>query len=175
MQVHLPDVISQVERLLQRRGLHCMVYMLRKLFGYQEDDIRVLRDDGKGRVWPTKRRILAHIDWLIGDARNGDNLFFHFSGVLLYSLKAPVCQAWRGSCSLVCSLRAARITFRRLARAGPQSELIEFNAIPSGAHDMRIKRTRNSSCSELAAVGMAPPKRCASALCHIARCWSQCT
>jgi hypothetical protein len=57
----------------------CMEYLLRNKFGYS--DIRMLRDDGKGPGQkPTKRNILAGIDWLVGDARAGDSLFFHFSG-----------------------------------------------------------------------------------------------
>jgi hypothetical protein len=50
----------------------------RTRFGYE--DVRLLRDDGNGAAVPNRRNMLAHIEWLIGDARAGDNLFFHFSG-----------------------------------------------------------------------------------------------
>lgn len=58
----------------------CVEYLLRKNFGFE--DIRVLRDDRQGnqRERPTRQNILAHIRWLVGDAKPGDSLFFHFSG-----------------------------------------------------------------------------------------------
>jgi hypothetical protein len=56
-----------------------MEYLLKTKFGYH--DIRLLRDDGKGNTKPTRRNILASIKWLVADARPGDSLFFHFSGV----------------------------------------------------------------------------------------------
>jgi hypothetical protein len=59
----------------------CVEYLLKTKFGYK--DIRLLRDDGKGSVLPTRQNIMAHIKWLVGDARSGDSLFFHFSGTSL--------------------------------------------------------------------------------------------
>ena len=73
-----------------------MEYLLKHKFGYQ--DIKILRDDGKGGDGkPTRRNIMTHIRWLVGDARAGDSLFFHFSGALSHSrgLSSPIseCQA----------------------------------------------------------------------------------
>ena len=69
----------------------CIEYLLRHKFEYA--DIRLLRDDGRGGAKPTRANILRHIDWLVGDARAGDSLFFHFSGA---TLLAPF---WFSSCS----------------------------------------------------------------------------
>ena len=72
---------------------------------FRYKDIRILRDDGKGdrRHLPTRRNIMAHIDWLVGDARAGDSLFFHFSGALVVVSKfKAVCRAcnWWPLCNL---------------------------------------------------------------------------
>ena len=60
-----------------------MEYLLRK-FGFQPNNIRVLRDDAAGgrgaSTLPTRQNIMANIQWLLDGARSGDSLFFHFSG-----------------------------------------------------------------------------------------------
>lgn len=60
------------------------VQLLRSQFGVQEDDIRQLCDDVAyshcTRMWPTRANIIAELEWLVKDARAGDELFFHYSG-----------------------------------------------------------------------------------------------
>jgi hypothetical protein len=48
-------------------------------FGFQETDICLFLDDGK-QTLPTWEVISEHLDGLIGDAKAGDVLVFHFSG-----------------------------------------------------------------------------------------------
>jgi hypothetical protein len=49
-------------------------------FGFDEDDIRVLSDKGRSGPQPTGANIRRAFARLVGDARPGDFLFFHYSG-----------------------------------------------------------------------------------------------
>jgi len=52
-----------------------MADMLRRYFGFENASIRVLTD-----ARATQEAILARLEWLVADARAGDQLVFHFSG-----------------------------------------------------------------------------------------------
>ena len=49
--------------------------ILRKYFGFKNDDIRMIIDERA-----TKKAILERLQWLVRGAKNGDQLLFHFSG-----------------------------------------------------------------------------------------------
>ena len=60
---------------------HCMMFLLKSRFQFQDADFRVLTDDqGSPACWPTKANMFEGFRWLVGDARPGDSLVFHFSG-----------------------------------------------------------------------------------------------
>jgi len=48
-------------------------------FGFKEGNVRLLTDDNDDAK-PTKENMLEAMHWLMRDAREGDVLFFHFSG-----------------------------------------------------------------------------------------------
>lgn len=56
-----------------------MVGILRETFGFQETQIRRLRDDRQDMM-PTKANMLAQLHWLTAGAGPGDEMFFHYSG-----------------------------------------------------------------------------------------------
>uniref|UniRef100_A0A0E0L499 Peptidase C14 caspase domain-containing protein n=1 Tax=Oryza punctata TaxID=4537 RepID=A0A0E0L499_ORYPU len=56
-------------------------------FGFDEADIRVLADADPSTPQPTGANIRLELERLVGDARPGDTLFFHFSG---HGLQLPV-------------------------------------------------------------------------------------
>jgi hypothetical protein len=51
-------------------------------FNFAADDahMKTLSDDQQGELSPTKDNIIAAMKWLIADAKDGDSLFFHYSG-----------------------------------------------------------------------------------------------
>merc|ERR1712107_156470 len=49
-------------------------------FGFPESNIRLLTDDQGGSNKPTKSNILAGLDWLVRGAKEGDILYFQYSG-----------------------------------------------------------------------------------------------
>ncbi|KAG7096706.1 hypothetical protein E1B28_004120 [Marasmius oreades] len=54
---------------------------LRKHHGFPTDQIMVLRDDSSNpRKQPTRRNMLAAMQWLVEGAQKNDSLFFHYSG-----------------------------------------------------------------------------------------------
>lgn len=55
------------------------VSLLTDDFGFDVKDIRQLRDDHPQRM-PTRKNILAVMNWLVSGATDGDHLFFHYSG-----------------------------------------------------------------------------------------------
>jgi uncharacterized caspase-like protein len=55
------------------------IKLLTEEFGYQVSDIRQLRDDHPQRM-PTRKNMIAALNWLVNGARSGDHLFFHYSG-----------------------------------------------------------------------------------------------
>uniref|UniRef100_J3M8I0 Peptidase C14 caspase domain-containing protein n=1 Tax=Oryza brachyantha TaxID=4533 RepID=J3M8I0_ORYBR len=56
-------------------------------FGFDEADIRVLADADPSTPQPTGANIRRELERLVGDARPGDSLFFHYSG---HGLQLPV-------------------------------------------------------------------------------------
>mmetsp|Transcript_9073 Transcript_9073/g.22825 ORF Transcript_9073/g.22825 Transcript_9073/m.22825 type:complete len:433 (+) Transcript_9073:220-1518(+) len=62
----------------------CMHYLLKTKFGFPDTEVLMLRDDSVGmrdpRLMPTRANIVAGMDWLMRGAKDGDVLFFHFSG-----------------------------------------------------------------------------------------------
>jgi hypothetical protein len=52
-----------------------MADMLRRYYGFENANIRVVTDERA-----TQQAILARLEWLVADARGGDELVFHFSG-----------------------------------------------------------------------------------------------
>lgn len=62
----------------------CMMFLLKSRFQFQDSDFRVLTDDqGSPSQWPTKANMFEGFRWLAADARPGDSLVFHFSGMLV--------------------------------------------------------------------------------------------
>ncbi|KAI9440070.1 caspase domain-containing protein [Lactarius indigo] len=59
-----------------------MAQFLRRRFGFEEKNIRLLRDDQQDRPWdlPTEANIRVAMSWLVEGAQPGDSLFFYFSG-----------------------------------------------------------------------------------------------
>uniref|UniRef100_A0A0D9WI67 Peptidase C14 caspase domain-containing protein n=1 Tax=Leersia perrieri TaxID=77586 RepID=A0A0D9WI67_9ORYZ len=66
------------------KGCHNDVARMRRslvdLFGFDEADIRVLSDADRSAPQPTGANIRRELARLVGDARPGDFLFFHYSG-----------------------------------------------------------------------------------------------
>lgn len=59
----------------------CMRYLLISKFGFRSEDITMLTDDqSHPGAWPTKQNMIANMQRLVGDARPGDSLVFHYSG-----------------------------------------------------------------------------------------------
>ncbi|CAE6379400.1 unnamed protein product [Rhizoctonia solani] len=48
--------------------------------GVELENLKIITDDGDMRYAPTFNALLGHIRWLVEDARDGDSLFFVFSG-----------------------------------------------------------------------------------------------
>ena len=64
------------------RGCHNDVEKMKRFVikqGYDESSMKVLMDDGKSTP-PTKQEILTALKWLVQGAKDGDSLFFHYSG-----------------------------------------------------------------------------------------------
>lgn len=60
---------------------NCMKYMLTTKFGYPAKDVLFMTDDQADPLLkPTRTNIINGMRWLVGDARPGDSLFFHYSG-----------------------------------------------------------------------------------------------
>mmetsp|Transcript_16560 Transcript_16560/g.38255 ORF Transcript_16560/g.38255 Transcript_16560/m.38255 type:complete len:1088 (-) Transcript_16560:115-3378(-) len=55
------------------------VSLLTQDFGFNITQIRQLRDDQPQRM-PTKKNMMAALNWLVAGASPGDHLFFHYSG-----------------------------------------------------------------------------------------------
>mmetsp|Transcript_21306 Transcript_21306/g.38941 ORF Transcript_21306/g.38941 Transcript_21306/m.38941 type:complete len:1088 (-) Transcript_21306:25-3288(-) len=55
------------------------VSLLTQDFGFNVTEIRQLRDDQPQRM-PTKKNMMAALNWLVTGASPGDHLFFHYSG-----------------------------------------------------------------------------------------------
>jgi len=56
-----------------------IIHLLVTEFGYDVADIRQLRDD-RHQGMPTRRNITTALQWLVAGAKEGDHLFFHYSG-----------------------------------------------------------------------------------------------
>eukprot|EP00927_Polykrikos_kofoidii_P031142 TRINITY_DN26802_c0_g2_i1.p1 TRINITY_DN26802_c0_g2~~TRINITY_DN26802_c0_g2_i1.p1 ORF type:complete len:495 (-),score=78.44 TRINITY_DN26802_c0_g2_i1:37-1521(-) len=55
--------------------------MLLERFGFHDHDVRLLiEDQAMPSLRPTRRNIIAGLQWLVSTARSGDVLFFHYSG-----------------------------------------------------------------------------------------------
>ena len=52
---------------------------LTKHFGFPQENVRILCDDGKCEQ-PTAHNIRSAIEWLVGNAVAGDLIFFSYSG-----------------------------------------------------------------------------------------------
>ncbi len=60
---------------------HCMMFLLKSRFQFQDSDFRVLTDDqASPSQWPTRANMFEGFRWLAADARPGDSLVFHYSG-----------------------------------------------------------------------------------------------
>ncbi|DBA75792.1 TPA: hypothetical protein ACH3X1_010200 [Trebouxia sp. C0004] len=60
---------------------HCMMFLLKNRFQFQDSDFRVLTDDQASHSqWPTRANMFEGFKWLAADARPGDSLVFHYSG-----------------------------------------------------------------------------------------------
>jgi len=55
------------------------ISLLTEEFKYSVTDIRQLRDDHPQRM-PSRKNIAAAMQWLVNGAKEGDHLFFHYSG-----------------------------------------------------------------------------------------------
>ncbi|KAJ7032359.1 caspase domain-containing protein [Mycena alexandri] len=67
------------------RGSHRDVAEMKRLliggYGYPDEDIQVLVDDGiPGHVQPERQNIMMGIENLVNDTHKGDKLFFHYCG-----------------------------------------------------------------------------------------------
>lgn len=61
---------------------HCMMFLLKSRFQFQDSDFRVLTDDqASPSNWPTRQNLMEGFRWLTQDARPGDSLVFHYSGI----------------------------------------------------------------------------------------------
>ncbi|KZT04471.1 uncharacterized protein LAESUDRAFT_296402 [Laetiporus sulphureus 93-53] len=77
--------LGRIDQELVLEGTHHDPRVLRKLlidlFGYREQDIRILMDDDSGQhMCPTKKNIIKSMHELVADAQPGDHFVFHFSG-----------------------------------------------------------------------------------------------
>jgi len=58
-----------------------MSRFLRERYNYKEEDMVILRDDSSNpQSLPTRANMIRAMHWLVGDARQNDSLFFHYSG-----------------------------------------------------------------------------------------------
>jgi hypothetical protein len=59
-----------------------------KKFNFPTDEahMRTLTDDQSGAGSPTKANIVAAMKWLVEGAKDGDSLFFHYSGHGAYAV-----------------------------------------------------------------------------------------
>lgn len=57
--------------------VNLIAQILIQKYGYHPANVRLLTDDGMA---PTKANIQSHIQWLVSGIRNGDTLFFYYSG-----------------------------------------------------------------------------------------------
>lgn len=58
-----------------------MRYLLISKFGFRSENITMLTDDqSQPAAWPTKQNMIANMQRLVGEARPGDSLIFHYSG-----------------------------------------------------------------------------------------------
>ncbi|KAI9278637.1 peptidase C14 [Phascolomyces articulosus] len=62
--------------------VHNIKEFLTDLYGFQEEDMRILTDDQTDdpHKMPTRVNILTSMQWLIEDAQENDSFFLHFSG-----------------------------------------------------------------------------------------------
>ena len=54
--------------------------MLLTQFGFLQENIQILTDDGRNTARPTRNNMFTYFRWLVQDVQPGDSLFFHFSG-----------------------------------------------------------------------------------------------
>lgn len=56
--------------------------LITQKFGFKDDSehMMVLTDDQQGKNAPTKENMIKGMKWLIANAKDGDSLFFHYSG-----------------------------------------------------------------------------------------------
>ena len=66
---------------LLRIGLMQKKY-IQDFYGFQDEDITILMDDGK-HTQPTKQNILNAYRQIVAESRAGDAVFLHYSGKLL--------------------------------------------------------------------------------------------
>ena len=60
------------------------MFLLKSRFQFQDSDFRVLTDDqASPSQWPTRSNMFEGFRWLAADARPGDSLVFHYSGMAL--------------------------------------------------------------------------------------------
>mmetsp|Transcript_44555 Transcript_44555/g.105596 ORF Transcript_44555/g.105596 Transcript_44555/m.105596 type:complete len:374 (+) Transcript_44555:273-1394(+) len=74
--------INYVGQSGELRGCHNDVAAMKQYIatqGYAQEEMKVLMDDGRSER-PTLANILAGFRWLVRGAREGDSLFFHYSG-----------------------------------------------------------------------------------------------
>ncbi len=70
---------------------HCMMFLLKSRFQFQDSDFRVLTDDqASPSQWPTRANMFEGFRWLAADARPGDSLVFHYSGQHLTCIKQRI-------------------------------------------------------------------------------------
>ncbi|KAJ3362111.1 Ca(2+)-dependent cysteine protease [Allomyces arbusculus] len=54
--------------------------LLRDVYGFEDENMRLLTDDGRSDTEPTANNIRNALKWLVKGAKAGDSLFFSFSG-----------------------------------------------------------------------------------------------
>lgn len=70
---------------------HCMMFLLKSRFQFQDSDFRVLTDDqASPSQWPTRANMFEGFRWLAADARPGDSLVFHYSGHHLICIRQSI-------------------------------------------------------------------------------------
>jgi len=79
---------------------HCMMFLLKSRFQFQDSDFRVLTDDqASPSQWPTRANMFEGFRWLAADARPGDSLVFHYSGHHLTCIRQRItCIRQRITC-----------------------------------------------------------------------------